>query len=49
MEQEKIYVIQPILGGDHRALHEEAVSLIGSAGALYAGSLFQTVREINRR
>ena len=47
MEQEKIYVIQPILGGDHRALHEEAVSLIGSAGALYAGSLFQTMREIN--
>ena len=47
---EKIYVIQPITeknASDYRTLHEEAVSLIESAGALHAGSIFQNVREIN--
>ena len=47
---EKIYIIQPITrenAHNYRILQEEAVSLIESAGALYAGTIYQTVREIN--
>ncbi len=47
---EKIYVIQPVTRenvGKYKVLHEEAVSLIGSAGALYAGTIYQNIREIN--
>ena len=48
--QEKIYVIQPITvenAGKYRVLHEEAVFLIESAGAAYAGTIYQNIREIN--
>ena len=49
-QQEKIYIIQPITrenADKYMTLHEEAISLIESAGALYAGSIYQNVREIN--
>lgn len=48
--QEKIYIIQPITQANadkYRVLQEEAVALIDSAGALYAGTIYQNVREIN--
>jgi len=47
---EKIYIIQPITrenASKYKVLHEEAISLIESAGALYAGTIYQNVREIN--
>lgn len=47
---EKIYIIQPITrenAGKYKVLQEEAVSLIESAGAIYAGTIYQNVREIN--
>lgn len=47
---EKIYIIQPITrenADKYRVLHEEAVSLIESAGAVYAGTIYQNIREIN--
>ena len=47
---EKIYIIQPITrenAGKYKVLQQEAVSLIESAGALYAGTIYQNVREIN--
>ena len=47
---EKIYIIQPITrenSGKYKVLQEEAVSLIESAGAVYAGTIYQNVREIN--
>ena len=47
---EKIYIIQPITrenAGKDRVLHAEAVSLIESAGAVCAGTIYQNVREIN--
>ena len=47
---EKIYVIQPITrenADKYKVLHAEAVSLIESAGAAYAGTIYQNVREIN--
>ena len=49
-ELEKIYIIQPITEQNaekYRILQEEAVSLIESAGAAYAGTIYQNVREIN--
>lgn len=46
-EIEKIYIIQPILRTDYKALAAEAESLIDSAGALCAGVSFIEVREIN--
>ena len=45
--QEKIYIIQPIASGDYKALQHEAVSLIESAGAVYAGTIYQNIREVN--
>ena len=47
---EKIYIIQPILrenADKYKVLQAEAVSLIESAGALYAGTIYQNIREIN--
>ena len=47
---EKIYIIQPITrenASKYKVLHEEAISLIESAGALYAGTIYQNIREIN--
>lgn len=47
---EKIYVIQPITRENcnkYKVLQEEAVSLIESAGAAYAGTIYQNIREIN--
>ncbi len=44
---ELVYVIQPILSANYAILHEEAVALIKSAGAEYAGTIYQNVHEIN--
>ncbi len=47
---EKIYIIQPITrenAAKYKILQAEAVSLIESAGALYAGTIYQNIREIN--
>ncbi len=47
---EKIYIIQPITrenAGKYKVLQVEAVSLIESAGALYAGTIYQNIREVN--
>jgi len=49
-ELEKIYIIQPITKENaqkYRVLQAEAVSLIESAGALYAGTIYQNIHEIN--
>lgn len=49
-ELEKIYIIQPITkanASSYHVLQEEAVSLIESAGAAYAGTIYQNLREIN--
>jgi len=49
-KQEKIYIIQPITNENalkYRVLQEEAVALIESANAVYVGTIYQTVREIN--
>lgn len=47
MELEKVYIIQPIETDNYRELQEEAVSLIESAGAVYCGTIYQPIREIN--
>lgn len=47
---EKIYIIQPITRENEKkfkVLHQEAISLIESAGAVYAGTIYQNIREIN--
>lgn len=44
---EKIYIIQPILDEHYKSLQKEAVSLIESSSALYAGTIYQKIREIN--
>lgn len=44
---EKIYMIQPVLSDNYKRIHEEAIALIGSAGAVYVGSCFQNIREVN--
>ena len=44
---EKIYIIQPILDENYKNLQEEAVSLIESSGAVYAGTIYQKMRDIN--
>lgn len=44
---EKVFIIQPILKDYNKRIHEEAISLIKSAGAVYIGSCFQNVKEIN--
>ncbi len=47
---EKIYIIQPITrenSAKYKILQAEAVALIESAGAVYAGTICQNIREIN--
>lgn len=47
---EKIYIIQPITrenANRYKVLHAEAISLIESAGAAYAGTIYQNLKEIN--
>lgn len=44
---EKVFVIQPVLSDNYRVVHSEAVALIESAGAIYIGSAYQNVREVN--
>ncbi len=47
---ENIYIIQPIIHENahkYRVLHEEAISLIESAGAAYAGTIYQNLKEIH--
>lgn len=44
---EKVYIIQPIENENYRSLHSEAISLIESAGAEYAGTTYQNIREVN--
>lgn len=49
-ELEKIYIIQPITRENedkYHVLHDEAISLIESAGAVYTGTIYQKIREIN--
>ena len=49
-ELEKIYIIQPITkenSAKYQVLQEEAVALIESAGALYAGTIYQNIREVH--
>ena len=49
-ELENIYIIQPIIRENihnYRVLHDEAVALIESAGAAYAGTIYQNLREIH--
>ena len=45
--KECVFVIQPIESDNYRVLQEEAVSLIESANADYAGTVYQKIREIN--
>ena len=45
--KEKIYILQPIFEDDALAIRDEAISLIESVGALYAGTIFQKIREVN--
>lgn len=47
MSAEVVYVIQPIESDNYRVLHDEIVALIESAGAEYAGTIYQNIREIN--
>lgn len=48
MEQiEKVFIIQPIFNEKWRVLHDEAVSLVESAGGAYCGSSYQNIKEIN--
>lgn len=45
---EKVYVVQPLLGvGKDEVLYSEAIALIESAGAAYAGTMQVKIREIN--
>ncbi len=46
-KSEVVYVIQPVFGAESKAVHEEAIALIESAGAAYAGTIFQNIREVN--
>lgn len=46
-QSEIVYIIQPITDNRYKILHEEAVALIESAGASYAGTIYQNIREIN--
>ena len=45
---ENVYVVQPLLGvGKDEVLYSEAIALIESAGATYAGTMKVRIREIN--
>ena len=44
---EKVYIIQPILESmDYRVEHDEAISLIESADAIYIGTTYQKIKTI---
>ncbi len=45
--QENVYIIQPILSDNYKRIHDEAIALIETAGAVYVGSCFQNIKEIN--
>lgn len=45
--QENVYIIQPILSDNYKRIHDEAIALIETAGAIYVGSCFQNIKEIN--
>lgn len=45
--KERVFIIDPITSPDYRALHDEAVSLIESASAAYAGAVYQEIRDVN--
>ena len=45
--EEKIFIIQPIISDNYKIVHDEAIALIKSAGAIYIGSSYQNIREIN--
>ena len=45
--KERVFIIQPIESDDYHILQEEAVALIESAGAAYAGTVYQKIREVN--
>ena len=47
MTSENVYIIQPVTDQSADALHAEAVALIESAGASYAGTMYAKIREIN--
>lgn len=44
---EKVFIIQPVLKDNYKTVHAEAVALIESAGAVYVGTAYQNIREIN--
>ena len=44
---ENVYILQPVPAENSAVLHEEAVALIESAGAAYAGTMYVNIREIN--
>ena len=46
-KSEIVYVIQPVESDNYRVLHDEIMALIESAGAEYAGTIYQNIREIN--
>ncbi len=45
--QENVYIIQPILSDNYKRIHDEAIALIETAGAVYVGSCFQNIKEVN--
>ena len=50
LSQEKLNIIQPLIDGkNYRKLQEEAVALIESSGSVYAGTIYQKIREINQQ
>ena len=44
---ENVYILQPEISDRSEALHDEAVALIESAGAAYAGTMYARIREVN--
>ncbi|MCD8309385.1 MAG: GTPase HflX [Clostridia bacterium] len=44
---EKVYIIQPKSADNFDVLHEEAISLIKSAGAEYCGTAYQNIKQVN--
>lgn len=44
---EKVYIIQPKTAQNYKVLHEEAISLIESAGAAYCGTIYQAIKKIS--
>lgn len=46
-EIEKIFIIQPIFNDNYKVLHDEAISLIESAGAMYFGTCYQNIKQVN--